>query len=135
MTERERLALEEVRREQDTAVRVLREVLERRPNDQDAGLVASRLGTTYMLRLYATFEGLLRSRLGSVVQNDEGLTNLVQRIAREGATHDPATNTVAAWWSLFRRDRNPLMHGRQVPPAWSINITLRQMQVFLTQFP
>jgi len=135
MTERERLSLDEVRNEMDGTGRSLRDFLDRRPGESGATLALERLETTFMLRLYATFEGLLRARIGPSVGVSEGLTNLVQRLAGEGSTHDPATAAEMPWWELFRRDRNPLMHGRTNPPALSMNITISQMQIFLTQFP
>jgi len=91
MTEKERQSLEEVRKEMDGTSRSLRNFLERRPGESGAALALERLETTYMLRLYATFEGVLRARMGSTVGDSEGLTNLVQRLAGEGPANDPAT--------------------------------------------
>jgi len=91
MTEAERQSLEEVRREISGVRRSLSDLLERRPMESDAGLALERLETTYMLRLYATFEGLLRTRLSATVADSEGLVNLVQRVAQEGLAYDPAT--------------------------------------------
>ena len=135
MTDTERSALSEVRREREASERALAETIRRRPNEMDVALALGRLETTYLLRAYATFEGLLRSRLGAATPTDAGLTNLVQQIAGEDEGFDPATQAMDAWWKLLRRDRNPLMHGRHAPPAWDLNITIRQFETFLTQIP
>ena len=63
MTGVERLSLEELRKEMDGAGRSLKKFLDERPGESGAAQALERRETTYMLRLYATFEGLLRVRM------------------------------------------------------------------------
>lgn len=96
-------------------------------------LVVRHLEATYLVRLYATFEGLLRRRLGLPIGDESTLVNLVQRLSGEAVGYDPANDGRAlAWWRLFRRDRNPLAHGRSLVPAIGLDATRTLMEVYLS---
>jgi hypothetical protein len=134
MTEAE--ALSEVRIEMEAVEGALTATLERRPRDLRIDLAAGRLEKTYLLRLYATFEGLLRTRLGLPDNDKSGLANVIQQIADGLTTWDPAKPEIqVTWWELFTRDRNLLAHGNLKPPALSLNVTGQQMESFLSLFP
>ena len=62
MTGVERLSLEQINKEMN-AGRSLKKFLDERPGESGAAQALERRETTYMLRLYATFEGLLRVRM------------------------------------------------------------------------
>ena len=90
------------------------------------------LEATYLLRLYATFEAVLRNRLIVPEGEEPTLVNLVQRLSGESVGYDPANDGRAiAWWRLFRRDRNLLAHGHSLVPALSLDATRTLMTVYL----
>ena len=135
MTQGERQILEEVREEHGALRDSGIEQLKRRPKEPGLERALERLEVTFLLRAYSAFESILNARLSLGASDGSTLGNKLQRIAREDASQDPATQSNLPWRKLLTRDRNLIMHGRISPPAWPLNITLAQMEVFLSQYP
>ena len=109
--------------------------LRRLVDDQpDADLLtALHLEATYLIRLYAGYEAILRRRLLLAPDDDSTLVNCIQRLSGETVGYDPTSGGRAlAWWRLFRRDRNALAHGRSLVPAVGLDATRTLMEVYLS---
>lgn len=122
----ERRALGAVREE----YAYLRDLLRNQENPNESATM--NLEATYLIRLYATFEELLRRRL-ALVNDEVTLVNCIQQLSGEDVGYDPANDGVSlAWWRLFRRDRNLLAHGRGLIPALNLPTTLTLMETYLS---
>ena len=97
----------------------------------DLRQAAVHLEATYVMRLYAAFESILRRRAG--ITSDEGkLVELIRRLVQEREMPDPVPpHSSISYWQLFRRDRNALMHGNATFPLLSVGQTFMQMEIFL----
>lgn len=127
MRDDERRALDAVREEYAYLNRLLL-----RQSDANPAVVRH-LEATYLLRLYAGFEAILRRRLRLPTDDDRTLVNCIQRLSGENVGYDPAKDGNAlAWWRLFRRDRNVLAHGRSLVPAIGLDATRTLMEVYLS---
>ena len=122
----ERRALQEVTEEYLYLLGLLKAV--ERPDTK----TANNLEATYLLRLYASFESLLRSRLEIDDRENGRLTNMIQRLTGESVGYDPTDDGRSiTWWRLLSRDRNRLAHGRTLQPAIGITRTRGLMEEYL----